>query len=98
MRSDVLVGGSKIISSGVTVFTQLANRARCAWEQSSGRATIGQAARHCNQIYISANELVGKSDMRCEVVGPIEAELCYSSLFSHPNMVKRFKTWRSNNR
>ena len=61
-------------------------------------ATIEHAARHCNQIYISASEFAGKSDMRCEVVGPIEAELCYSSLFSHPNMIKRFKTWRSNNR
>lgn len=61
-------------------------------------ATIEHAARHCNQIYISASEFAGKSNMRCEVVGPIEAELCYSSLFSHPNMIKRFKTWRSNNR
>jgi tRNA(Arg) A34 adenosine deaminase TadA len=61
-------------------------------------ATIAHAARHCNQIYIPASELVAKSDMRCEVIGPIEAELCYSSLFSHPNMIKRFKIWRSNNR
>ncbi len=61
-------------------------------------ASIEQAARHCNQIYIPAGQLVTKSDMRCEVVGPVEPELCYSSLFSHPNMVKRFKIWRSNNR
>jgi tRNA(adenine34) deaminase len=61
-------------------------------------ATIEHAARHCNQIYIPAGEFAAKSDMRCEVVGPIEAELCYSSLFSHPNMIKRFKIWRSNNR
>jgi tRNA(Arg) A34 adenosine deaminase TadA len=61
-------------------------------------ATIEHAARHCNQIYISASELAAKTDMRCEVVGPIEAELCYSTLFSHPNMLKRFEVWRSNNR
>jgi len=61
-------------------------------------ATIEHAARHCNQIYIPASEFVAKSDMHCEVVGPIEAELCYSSLFSHPNMIKRFEIWRSNNR
>jgi tRNA(Arg) A34 adenosine deaminase TadA len=59
-------------------------------------ATIEHAARHCNQIYVPASELASKSDMRCEVVGPVEAELCYS-LFSHPNMIKRFKIWRSNN-
>jgi tRNA(Arg) A34 adenosine deaminase TadA len=61
-------------------------------------ASIQQAARHCNQIHISARELVAKSDMQCEVVGPVEPELCYSTLFLHPNMAKRFKIWRSSNR
>jgi tRNA(adenine34) deaminase len=60
-------------------------------------ATIGDAARHCNQIYINASELTEKSDMKCVVDGPIERELCYT-LFTHPNMLQKFDAWRKNRR
>jgi tRNA(adenine34) deaminase len=55
-------------------------------------ATIADAARHCRQIYISAAEVAERSDMPCEVVGPVERELAYT-LFTHPNMLRVFKAW-----
>jgi tRNA(adenine34) deaminase len=56
--------------------------------------TIADAARHCRQIYIPAAEVVERSDMQCELVGPVEQELAYT-LFTHPNMLRVFKAWGS---
>jgi tRNA(Arg) A34 adenosine deaminase TadA len=39
-------------------------------------ATIGDASRYCQQIYTSAKQLVKKSDLVCEVVGPVERDRC----------------------
>ncbi len=55
-------------------------------------ATIEDASRHCRQIYVPAAEVSERSDMPCEVVGPVERELGYT-LFTHPNMLKVFATW-----
>jgi tRNA(Arg) A34 adenosine deaminase TadA len=57
-------------------------------------ATIADANEFCNQIQIPAAEVVRRSDMICEVVGPIEEELCLT-LFTHPNMQRAFRTWSS---
>jgi tRNA(Arg) A34 adenosine deaminase TadA len=57
-------------------------------------ATIEDASRHCRQIYISAAEVAERSDMQCEVVGPVARELAYT-LFTHPKMLKMFKAWGS---
>ncbi len=38
-------------------------------------ATIEDASRHCKQIYIPATEVAERSDMPCEVVGPVERAL-----------------------
>ena len=55
-------------------------------------ATIEDANRHCRQIHISATEVAKRSDMQCEVVGPVARDLAYT-LFTHPNMLKAFKAW-----
>src|ERR1700737_1019453 len=55
-------------------------------------ATIEDASRHCRQIYIPAVEIAERSDMQCEVVGPVARELAYT-LFTHPKMLKMFKAW-----
>ena len=55
-------------------------------------ATIEDANRHCNQIHIPAAEVSERSDMACEVVGPVERELAYT-LFTHPKMLQAFKQW-----
>ena len=55
-------------------------------------ATIADANRHCRQIQIPAREVARRSDMKCKVEGPVLRELCYS-LFTHPNMLKAFRTW-----
>jgi len=55
-------------------------------------ATIEDATRHCRQIHIHASEVAQRSDMRCEVAGPVLREECYS-LFTHPNMLRAFRTW-----
>jgi tRNA(adenine34) deaminase len=57
-------------------------------------ATIADAARHCRQIYIPAAEVAERSQMQCEVVGPVERDLAYT-LFTHPNMLRVFKAWGS---
>lgn len=61
-------------------------------------ATIEDAARHCRQIHISAAEVAQRSDMQCEVVGPIERELAYNTLFTHPNMLEVFANWSKGTR
>jgi tRNA(adenine34) deaminase len=60
-------------------------------------ATIEDANRHCNQIHIPAKEISDRSDMPCEVVGPVERELAYA-LFTHPNMLRAFRQWSTRRR
>jgi tRNA(Arg) A34 adenosine deaminase TadA len=55
-------------------------------------ATISDASKHCKQIYVSARELVRRSDMECVVDGPVLRKDCYA-LFTHPNMLKVFASW-----
>jgi len=57
-------------------------------------ATIADANRHCNQILIPAVELEARADMRCAVAGPLLKEECYA-LFTHPRMLRAFRTWPS---
>ncbi len=58
-------------------------------------ATIEDASRHCHQIHIKATEVVARSDMKCEVIGPVSRERCYK-LFTAPVMIKTFEFWRNN--
>ena len=55
-------------------------------------ATIEDANRHCRQIQIHAEEVNLRSDMPCEVVGPLFRDECYA-LFTHPAMLRAFKLW-----
>ena len=55
-------------------------------------ATIKDASKHCKQIYVSAREVLRRSDMECVVDGPILRKECYE-LFTHPNMLKVFELW-----
>ena len=57
-------------------------------------ATIEDASNHCNQIHIHAVEVAERSDMACQVAGPVLREQCYA-LFTHPNMLRAFSTWTS---
>jgi tRNA(adenine34) deaminase len=60
-------------------------------------ATIKDANRHCRQIQISAKEVARRSDMKCEVEGPVLRKECYG-LFTHPNMLKVFAGWGAGSR
>jgi len=60
-------------------------------------ATIEQCNRHCRQIQISAREVANRSDMVCEVDGPLLGEECYK-LFTHPNMLRAFRDWPTRRR
>jgi tRNA(adenine34) deaminase len=55
-------------------------------------ATIADANRHCLQIRIPAKGMSRRSDMKCAAEGPLLRELC-NSLFTHPNMLRTFRTW-----
>ena len=55
-------------------------------------ATIADANRYLPQIHIDAKEVARRADMHCEVVGPVQRDLCVT-LFTHPNMQKAFRTW-----
>jgi tRNA(Arg) A34 adenosine deaminase TadA len=57
-------------------------------------ATIADAHRFCLQILIPAREVARRSDMQCQVDGPVLRDLC-ASLFTHPNMQKAFRNWSS---
>jgi tRNA(Arg) A34 adenosine deaminase TadA len=48
-------------------------------------ATIDDAARYCGQIYIYAKDLVQRSDLKCEVAGPVEQAACVG-LFELPSI------------
>lgn len=56
-------------------------------------ATIADAAKHCSQIYIPAKTLARKSDMKCEVVGPVARRECVA-IFEHPHMQAAMRLWR----
>jgi tRNA(Arg) A34 adenosine deaminase TadA len=56
-------------------------------------ATISDAARFCSQIYTSARQLQRRSDLRCEVAGPVERDACVA-LFEDPRMAEAMKLWR----
>ena len=56
-------------------------------------ATIADAARHCSQIHVAAKTLAAKSDMPCEVAGPVARKECYA-LFTDPVMDEAMKRWQ----
>lgn len=60
-------------------------------------ATIEDANRHCNQIQISATEVAARSDMECDVDGPVLREKCYA-LFTDKRMLKAFRLWSTRKR
>jgi tRNA(Arg) A34 adenosine deaminase TadA len=60
-------------------------------------ATIRDANRHCNQIQVSAREVVKRSDMECVVDGPVLRDQCYA-LFTHPQMLRAFRLWQTRKR
>jgi tRNA(Arg) A34 adenosine deaminase TadA len=60
-------------------------------------ATIADANRHCNQILIPAAELASRADMACIVSGPLLRDQCYA-LFTHPQMLRAFRTWPNRKR
>ena len=60
-------------------------------------ATIEDANRHCKQIHIPAREVSSRSDMPCTVDGPLLRDEAYA-LFTHPNMLRVFETWKSGSR
>lgn len=55
-------------------------------------ATIEDANEHCRQIQIHAEEVNRRSDMACEITGPLLRDECYA-LFTHPAMLRAFKLW-----
>ena len=57
-------------------------------------ATIEDANKYCNQIRISAREVVERSDMKCVVDGPVEEAKCVE-LFADPRMIKAMAAWRT---
>jgi len=57
-------------------------------------ATIADANKHCRQIRISATEVARRSDMQCEVTGPVQRVFA-NTLFHHPNMQRVFALWGS---
>jgi len=56
-------------------------------------ATIDDAAKHCPQIYTYAKQLVKRSDLQCEVVGPVARAECVA-LFEDPRMLAVTRLWR----
>jgi tRNA(Arg) A34 adenosine deaminase TadA len=56
-------------------------------------ATIDDAGRHCGQIYTYAKDLVRRSDLKCEVTGPIEQAACVG-LFGLPPVRRAMAAWR----
>ena len=60
-------------------------------------ATIEDANEHCRQIHIHATEVAERSDMKCEVIGPVLRDESYA-LFTHPNMLKAFRSWSTRKR
>ena len=85
--------------SGYTMYTTcepcpmcMANALWAGLDRVVYGATIEDANRYCRQIQIPAAEVAQRSDMQCEVTGPILRELC-NTLFTHPHMQQAFSTW-----
>lgn len=57
-------------------------------------ATIDDAAKHCRQIYTYAKDLVKKSDLKCQVVGPVAQEQC-TAIFEDPRMQAAIRLWKT---
>ena len=57
-------------------------------------ATIADANRFVRQIRIPATEVAKRSDMACEVVGPVAHEECLA-IFTDARMQEVFKRWTS---
>ncbi len=55
-------------------------------------ARIADAHRHCMQSHISAREVARRSDIPCEVSGPVLRSECYE-LFTDPAMRQVLATW-----
>lgn len=60
-------------------------------------ATIADASRHCAQIHVSAKQLQRRSDMDCQVDGPVARAGCVA-LFEDPRMVAAMALWRKSRR
>ncbi len=60
-------------------------------------ATIAECNRHCRQIQIPAREVARRSDMPCEIAGPLCGDVCYA-LFTHPVMLRAFRSWSTAHR
>jgi len=56
-------------------------------------ATIDDASEHCAQIYTYAKDLVKRSDLKCEVVGPVARTEC-RGIFEDPRMLEMTRQWR----
>ena len=56
-------------------------------------ATIADASKHCKQIHVPAREVNRRSDMPLILEGPILRKEAYTTLFTHPNMLKTFASW-----
>ena len=57
-------------------------------------ATIDDASRHCSQIYTYAKDLVKRSDLQCEVVGPVAQAEC-NAIFEDPRMQAAIRLWKT---
>ena len=57
-------------------------------------ATIADAGRFVSQIAIPAKEVARRTDLHCEVAGPVERQVCVG-LFTDPRMQKAFARWKS---
>lgn len=55
-------------------------------------ATIADASRHCAQIHTGARQLVRRSDLRCEVSGPVARAAC-AAVFADERLQADFRTW-----
>ena len=56
-------------------------------------ATIADAGRFVSQITIPAKEVASRTDLHCQVTGPVERETCVN-LFTDPRMQRAFAAWR----
>ncbi len=71
----------------------MANALWAALDRVVYAVTIIDAARHCNQIHIPAEELNRRADRPTQLTGPILRDEAYTTLFTHPNMLRTFATW-----
>ncbi len=57
-------------------------------------ATVADAAQYGHQILIPSAEVQHRSDMPCQVEGPIERDYCLR-LFTNPTMQALFQKWKA---